>query len=98
MTKSGIWSYATMTYPLHINGESRPFPFTVRAVGGDTFEKCKDRLITQACIAVKEIREWADPLIEPYLETGRSTRELEKYGEWVRGVLRSANLEHSSIP
>ena len=87
-----------MTYPLHINGESRPFPFTVRTVGGDTFEECKDRLITQACIAVKEIREWADPLIEPYLETGRSTRELEKYGEWVRGVLRSANLEHSSIP
>lgn len=92
------WSWATSQFPFKIDGTYQWMSYSIRTVGGDTYEERKANLVAEACRAVSDLRAWAAPLVDKFKQTGRSTKELEVYGDWVWGALRSAGLEHTPLP
>lgn len=91
------WSWATSEYPFYINESVEWMSYSIRAVGGDTYEERIAKLTAEARRAVSDLRAWGAPLVDKFKQTGRSTKELEMYGDWVRGSLRSAKLEHTQL-
>lgn len=91
------WSWATSRFPFDINGTVQWMGYSIRTVGGETYEERKANLVAEARRVVSDLRAWAEPLIEKFKQTGRSTKELERYGDWVSGALRSAGLKHTPL-
>lgn len=92
------WSWATSNYPFKIDGTHHWMSYSIRTVGGETFEERKASLVAEARRVVSDLRTWAAPCVDKFRQTGRSTKELERYGDWVSGALRSAKLEHTAPP